>query len=291
MNPGIVAELSGAAHRCRTEPVAYFVERGIEPARGASVERQRQLHGIVVVEVHHRDADQREALLVDHRLHVGEQTASGLEDRLGAGSRPRHRVGARRARPVLEAHAQHDGAPDSVRGAQAAGHAVDEPGEGRLDLARCLRTPPDGPLRTDRPSSPTDLDRARVVVVRQRMQMAAPVRAEDRHERRLLEPRDVGDRVDAAVVQLRCGLDADTPQPLDGQRVEEVELAIGFDHEQPVGLRDAARDLRQELGAGDADGDRQPDLASDPGPQLRGDLERAAREPAEASDVQKGLID
>ena len=87
-----------------------------------------------------------------------------------------------------------------------------------------------------------------VVVVCQRVEMAAPVRAEDRHERRLLESRDVGDRVDAAVVQLRRGLDADSPQPLDRQRVEEVRgIAIGFDHEQPVGLRNAARDLARNL--------------------------------------------
>ena len=49
------------------------------------------------------------------------------------------------------------------------------------------------------------------------------------------------------------------PEPLDGERVEERELAVGLDDEQPVGLRDAARDLGQELRPRDADRDRQPD--------------------------------
>ena len=98
------------------------------------------------------------------------------------------------------------------------------------------------------------------------------MRPEDRHERRLLEPRDVGDSVDAAVVQLRGGLDADSPQPLDRQRVEEGELTIGLHDEQAVGLGDPARDLREELGARDADRDRQPDALEDLLPQPDRDL-------------------
>ena len=71
---------------------------------------------------------------------------SGLEDRLGAGGGPGQRVRPSRARPILEAHAQDDGAAHSVRGAQAPGDAIDEPGQGRLDLARCLGSPTDRAL-------------------------------------------------------------------------------------------------------------------------------------------------
>ena len=43
--------------------------------------------------------------------------------------------------------------------------------------------------------------------------------------------------------------------------MQELELAVGRHDEQPVGLRDAARDLGEELRPRDADRDRQPDLA------------------------------
>ena len=60
---------------------------------------------------------------------------------------------------------------------------------------------------------------------------------------------------------LRRGHRPDAPEPLDRQRVEEGELAVGRDDEQPVGLRHGARDLGEELRPRDADGDRQADLA------------------------------
>ena len=47
--------------------------------------------------------------------------------------------------------------------------------------------------------------------------------------------------------------------------------------EQPVGLADRAGHLGQELGAGDAHADGQPDLGADPPPQLDGDLAGATR--------------
>ena len=82
---------------------------------------------------------------------------------------------------------------------------------------------------------------------------------------------------DAVPVQLRGRHLADAPQPLDGQRMEEGELAVGRHDQQPVGLGDAARDLREELGARDADGDRQAHLLADGGAQPRGDRGRACR--------------
>jgi hypothetical protein len=39
----------------------------------------------------------------------------------------------------------------------------------------------------------------------------------------------------------------------DWKRVEELELAVGRNEQQPVGLRDGARDLREELLPGDPD--------------------------------------
>ena len=56
-------------------------------------------------------------------------------------------------------------------------------------------------------------------------------------------------------------------------------------------MRDAARDLREELRSGDTDRDRQPDLVEHPPPEPRRDLGRRAREPLEAAHVEERLVD
>ena len=73
--------------------------------------------------------------------------------------------------------------------------------------------------------------------------------------------------------------------------MQELELAFGLDQQQPVGLGHAARDLRQELGAGDADGDRQADPIAHLGPQPAGDVDRLAGDPPQAADVEERLVD
>ena len=73
-------------------------------------------------------------------------------------------------------------------------------------------------------------------------------------------------------MELRRGDGADAPQPLDGQRVEELELRVGGHNEQPVGLRDPARHLGEELRPRDADRDRQADVLPDVAAQPRCDL-------------------
>ena len=91
-------------------------------------------------------------------------------------------------------------------------------------------------------------------------------------ERRLAQLGDVGDRLDAVRVQLLGGLGADAPQPAHRQRVQERQLAVGRDQQQPVGLGLLAGDLGEELGACDADGDRQADPVANLRPQPGGDL-------------------
>ena len=81
------------------------------------------------------------------------------------------------------------------------------------------------------------------------------------------------------VAQLRRGHRADAPQPLDRERVQERQLAVGRHDEQPVGLGDAARDLGQELRPRDADRDRQADPLAHVAPQPRGDVDRRAGDP------------
>ena len=74
----------------------------------------------------------------------------------------------------------------------------------------------------------------------------------------------------------------DAPEPLDRQRVEELELAVGGDDEQAVRLRDAARHLCEELRARDPDRDRQPDLLEDGAAEADGDLAGRSRRCARA---------
>ena len=79
-------------------------------------------------------------------------------------------------------------------------------------------------------------------------------------------------RGQAAGVQLGRRLGPDTPEPLDGQRVEERRLAVGRHHQQAVGLGPRARHLGEELGAGHADGDGEAHLVAHGAAEAGGDL-------------------
>ena len=121
--------------------------------------------------------------------------------------------------------------------------------------------------------------------------MAARGQPQHRGERRLGQPRDLADGLDPATVQLAGRRRPDAPEPLDRQRVKELQLLAGRHHEQPVRLGHAARDLGQELRAGHADRDREPDLVVDPAPQPCRDLLRRSRDVVEPPHVQERLVD
>ena len=87
-----------------------------------------------------------------------------------------------------------------------------------------------------------------------------------------IEPGHLADRHDPPVVQLARGHRPDAPEPLHRQRVQELELVVGRDDEQTVGLGHATGHLGQELGPRHPDGDRQPDALEDVAPQPRRDL-------------------
>ena len=192
-------------------------------------------------------------------------SSSRAVTRIASVSRRRlgQRVRARRARRSRRTAGA--ASPSGRRAARrAAAGRAGRRGRRAIDLELAPASARRGRARAARRSSAAGarrVDPARVAVVRERVQLAPRRAAEQLHERRLGELRDLADRVDPARVQLRRRLRPDAPQPLDRQRVEEVELAVGRDDEQPVGLGDAARDLGEELRARDADRDRQPDLA------------------------------
>ena len=108
----------------------------------------------------------------------------------------------------------------------------------------------------------------------QSVEVAAGGTAEHGHQHRLRKPRDLADCPDPTVVELVGGDRPDTPEPLDRERVQEGELAIGRHHEQAVGLGDAARNLGEELRPRHPDRNREADPFADVAPQALGDLDR-----------------
>ena len=131
----------------------------------------------------------------------------------------------------------------------------------------------------------------RVAEVRERVQVAAGRPAEHRLERTLGHARQVADRRDAAAPELRGGRLPDAPHRLDGQRVQEGALAVGRHEQEPVGLRRCARDLGEELRAGDSDRDGDPDALAHRA-AAGGGRSRAASDAAlHPAHVEEGLVD
>ena len=111
------------------------------------------------------------------------------------------------------------------------------------------------------------------------------------HERALRERGHLADGCDPDLMQPAGGDRADAPEPLYREGVEKLELAIGLHDEQAVRLRDAARDLREELRPRDADRDRQADPLAHVPPQAHGDRGGATRKPSHPAHVEERLVD
>ena len=115
--------------------------------------------------------------------------------------------------------------------------------------------------------------------------------AEHADEGRLLELGDLADRLDPDLAELPPGCRPDSPEALDGEGVEEVELLPGRDAQEAVGLRHAARNLGEELRTRDSDRDGNADALADVAAEALGDLARGARDSAHPADVEEGLVD
>ena len=255
-----------------------LVERGVEGV-AATVERQRELDGAVVVEVADRDADQREAPALDQSAWPSPAAPArwrGSSAVCAVGVGQRVRPGG--AGEVVEAQPQHDGAADPPGGAQPAGHPVDEPDERRRRAASGDRRPRPSarcePIeRRRRPTCTGRGSRLWARACRCRPAARPSIETSAASASPATSP--------TVVIPRSCSLSggdrADAPQPLDRQRVQEGELAVGRHHQQAVGLGHAAGHLGQELRPGDADGDRQPDLLAHLAAQPHGDLASAGR--------------
>ena len=146
-------------------------------------------------------------------------------------------------------------------------------------------------LRPDRAAPSARSYRPWVDVVRERVQLARCRPAEQRGQHRLGDAGELADRLDAAGSQLRRRHRPDAPDALHRQRMEEGQLALRRHDEHAVRLRERAGHLREELRAGDADADRQPDALADRAAEANGDLCRCAGDSFHAPDVEERLID
>jgi hypothetical protein len=113
---------------------------------------------------------------------------------------------------------------------------------------------------------------------------------QNRDDRRLRLRGDVTDGDDVEGVQLLCGHLPHAPQPLDLQWMQELELTAWLDEQEAVGLADCTGDLREELGARDADRDGQPDLLLDLASEPLGHLRRSAADLSQTGDVEERLV-
>ena len=172
-----------------------------------------------------------------------------------------------------------------------AGDAVDDPAEDGRHVVMRTSAAPQRLLRSDGATPAADLHAARITIVAQRVELVPDGAADDRNHDRRGEQGDVAHRVDPAVGELGRRHPPDTPQPVDGQRVEELQLPIRLHDQQPIGFADSAGHLGEELGSRDTHGDRQADPLPHLPPQRRGDLARCAGDPAEAADVEECLVD
>ena len=173
--------------------------------------------------------DQRQAPPLDRRQRGGEQPAGRREDhrRLRAGLE--HRVGARRAREVVEAQPQDNGAADPPGGAQAPGHAVHEGDRGPRRASSQER----GPRRPSERCEPIER-RRRPVRTRRGSRLCArawswrPAARPSRSTSSGSPSRATWPTVRSpALVQLSRGHRADPPQALDRQGMEEGRLLAG----------------------------------------------------------------
>ena len=107
----------------------------------------------------------------------------------------------------------------------------------------------------------------------------------------LVELRDLAHGRDPAPPELLRRHPADAPEPLDRKRMQEPELVARRHEEETVRLRNAARDLGEELRPRDPDRDRQPDLLQHLAAEPRRDLDRRPGQAPQAADVEERLVD
>ena len=288
---GIPADERRAGHRARPEAVAHGVEGRVQTGAGRLLDRQLELAGVLAVEARHRDAEQRQAARADRRPGLGEQLAHRGEHRgrRRGGAADGARAGRRRV--VAEAQAQHDGAPGPPGAAHPARQPVDQLHQNGVELLWRPGAGAERRLGAEAAPSPSRPHRARVAVVRERVQVAPAGPADDLRQLVLAEPGELAHALDASCVQPSGRGRPDAPQPLHPQPVEQDHLVLGRNEHEAVGFGEGAGDLREALGRRDADGDRQAGLLAHLLPKALGDLQRRPDAAAHPAHVEERLVD
>ena len=187
----------------------------------------------------------------DQRHRGGEQLARAASIVGVSRGRLRDRVRARRAGEVVEAQPQHDRAADAIGLAQPPRDAVDQPTSDRVQLRGRVRAGDRARAasRSSAAGAPTCTGRgSRLWASACRCRPdARPSIGDQRRPRRA--PRPARPSRCRARAACRAVTVPDAPQPLDRQRVQELQLPPARHDQQPVGLGDRAGDLGEELRA------------------------------------------
>ena len=134
--------------------------------------------------------------------------------------------------------------------------------------------------------------RPRVAVVGERVEVAPGGAAEHRHQADLVERGDLADGGMPRSVQLLGGDRADAPQPLDGQRVEEVEFAgPAATTSSPSGLPTPLATLARNLVRATPTVMARPTRSRTATSQAPGDVDRLAGDASQTADVEERLVD
>ena len=186
----------------------------------------------------------------------------GLEDRRGLGGRVRQRRRSCAAGEVVEAQAQDDRA--ARRGAPRASAASRDR---RAPISAASISCSERRRRPSARWAPIERRRRPVSTRRGSRLCASAWRCRPAPRPSSATSESASTAATCPTVRQPAGVQPsrrrrpDAPEPLDGEGVEERELLVRLDDEQPVRLGHGARDLREELRARDPDGDRQSDLA------------------------------
>ena len=123
------------------------------------------------------------------------------------------------------------------------------------------------------------------------MQVTAVGVAEAGDQRLLGQRRELADGEHTESFETPARRRAHSPQPLDAERVQELELGPGRDHEHPVGLGEVAGELGDELGRAHSHRRRETGLGAHAFADRRSHLDATSEVAARATDVEEGLVE
>jgi len=200
--------------------VANVVEHPVAlgPIAGSAVvawELQRELHSVSAVEVAECEPDEGEPTVLDDRPVFLEQIAGSAEHITIGVSGLSERVRTSPPPKVVVAEPERDRTSDLLADSQAPGDSIDKPEQDRVDLGSGSLAPTERLLRSNRSSPTGDLDRPRIVVVSQSMQVPPGSWAENGDKRAGMQLCDVTHGANAFGLEFVGGDGPNAPESPD----------------------------------------------------------------------------